>query len=849
MEQNPSIQEQRGQNENPALDPMASDGAAIKSDDSVQALSQSTDQKPITNNTTGSKKENTLLKDDERPDKSEELGKKFETLELWNQIYKHTKSIEIDEDKDFFWPEPRKYSEEVVQELLSKRIMFVRSLSEEWLYAAVQRLASVLQSSSRLENLVLRITRSSLSFQNTAKEQLEFGFWSNQRRLPWPVLVFVSSNRQDIVQNFLGSNRETVVNQIYDDLKKTNLFIVCEVEDNVSNRDLFKRFKKRIHGVFAVWDVPVIKLHIMKHLGKRGKSFLEKLEETDLFKSHSERSIYDGLTEIDLENEKDVTDTLCEKLLKAGSDIESRKAELSEVVAGEDFISKVVIFCGAFFDGLYYPDFYKLVFKLLLDERQQSHNYNQKVDSKLPSPAAESPLLAEIWQKNADRILNACFLETKRESGNNRVGFVIPQLAAIMAEHIETRHYPLFHRMYKNFIKTGLLTDPDLNEKLEPYIIRFFTIAAKMDTATHNAKWLKEVVYDLWRFYKDHLPADKSYEEIMLYLQREKRIASIVFHRIPQVIGGLLTNNNDQFKDIVSDFFRLLLNEVDAKEIAIIIAAYIYKEYRFTEVFPAEDLMSYFKKTLDEGYWEESFFAYDTLTENMDYRELQEETKKWIDSTQIADTSYTKQFAFLYQLHFILITVFRYFRQFRAEATYELWDVARKEFFPESFRNLMKDLLDERCFRSIESIFNNEHGYQRFKNFVEYFEVVESRKTLDVAERFIPPYNQAYTLVADVLEVWFYILTLKSDLFKIEVPADTSWVEYGQMITTYCSLKYLRLIKKYWSDKSKFYSIATDRIKTAGKEDRRREETYLQQLKRRKYALKVLTQFVQLSGS
>lgn len=727
MEQTTSIQEMAEQSKAAGPDAQIRDNATSKSaNNNENTPGQPPGQQADTGNNTSPGKEaspvpidsKNIKSEDDKSVKLEDLGKRYEAAELWNQIYKHTKSIEIDEDKDFYWPEPRKHTEEVVQQLLSKRIMFIRSLSEDWLYAAVQRLASVLQSSSRLENLVLRITKSNLSFKNAEKDQLEFGFWNNQRRLPWPVVIFVSSNRQDIVQNFLSLSKETVVNQIYDDLKKTNLFIVCEVEDNVANRNLFDRFKKRIHGVFAIWDVPAIKLHIMKHLGREGKEFLEKFEETDLFKKQDPRSIYEGLIKIDLEKEKEVTNALCEELLKAGSDIESKKDRLAEIISGDDFISHVVIFCGAFFDGLYYSDFYKLVSKLLLDERQH-HDSQVRVAESSPASVILPPLLAEVWQKNDDRILNACFLETRKEGGNIRVGFVIPQLAEVMADFIGARHYPLFHRMYRNFMKTELLTNIDLNEKLELYVIRFFSVAAKMDVTTHNARWLKNEVHGLWHSYEYNQITGKSYDEIIDYLQRENKLASIVFHRIPLIIGGLLVNSNDQFKDIIRDFFRLLLSEANARKIAIIIASYIYREYRLTAVFPTEDLMSYFQGTLEDGDWAESFFAYDALTENMGYKELQEHTKKWIDNPEIADTSYTKQFALFYQLHFILITVYRHFRQFQAEGTYELWDTDKKDFFPEFFRTLVKDILDERGFKSVETILNNEHGSQRFVNFVK----------------------------------------------------------------------------------------------------------------------------------
>jgi hypothetical protein len=106
--------------------------------------------------------------------------------------------------------------------------------------------------------------------------------------------------------------------------------------------------------------------------------------------------------------------------------------------------------------------------------------------------------------------------------------------------------------------------------------------------------------------------------------------------------------------------------------------------------------------------------------------------------------------------------------------------------------------------------------------------------------RLLPPYNTAISLVADVLETWFYMLTWKKELQQPDTPVEDNWKEYARIITSERSNKVIQGLRKFWSAKVGFYSMAIQSIKIDRKAADAVDELYKKQLQKRRASLRLL---------
>jgi hypothetical protein len=741
---------------------------------------------------------------------AKDFARRVTGTRLWKQILELTRPVTINNringERGFYWPERREHTEKIVKALLEKRILFIRACSEDWLYAAVQRLASVLQSAEGPAKMTIRRTQS----RDMANRQQEFGFWIGERPLPYPVVIFISSGRLDFIQKFLDQQKGTILNDFYTELQKLNLYIVCEVDES-SNKRLFATAKPWHREVFAFWDLPVIKLQLLRQFKEHGEAFYNGIEQSGLSRQYGENAVFEQLPRLLTTGEDGIT--LLKKYLdESVTNSNTQKETLIHLMEGEDFIKKLLIFCASFFEGLYYPDFFRLVSMLLEGEIGRDDNTSQTIDRQAPSETLQKPL-KPLWEKNADAYLKACMLRTKKDVGNLKVEFIAPGLSTEMADYIQEEQYPFFHRIYQNFSAATLLINTSLSEKLETATLLFFARAASMDTGTHNALWLKNVVHGLWQHYHTSIPKDADYETLMRIIRNRAELADIIYNRIPGIISSLLANNHELYHTIIKDFFRLLLSERGAKRMAVIIASHIYRTRKHTKTLSPEDLMGYFRRTLEEGNWNDSFFGYDALTDNMAYDELFKETQAWLDNTAISEKSWTKQFAYLYQLDYILTTLYRYFRKFKAEGVYELWQGGTENNpFTASFTTFIKRFVSPGSIAGMEKIIGADANYNRFCEYVTLFEAIEADEIQIPEERLAPPFDTAVTLIADALEAWFYILVYPiEDLSVSPAPLD-SWIAYALLLREATGNKLMSAITRYWSSKTGLYSLVIQEI-------------------------------------
>jgi hypothetical protein len=828
------------QETSPATTPPVAEQPQVQPPATVEAQPTASTQQSYTS--PGGTEEEASKEDQANKEEIERVTRSFQDGELWEQVRRHTRNIEIDEESDYYWPESRSAMEPVIEELLKKRVMFVRSVSEDWLTLAVKRLASVLHANGRPPQAVIRMTRTSQGIKNEGADQLNFGFWASQRRLPYPVILFITSDRYDFLQKLLDQRKATACDEMISVLKELNIFIVCEVEDNLPNRELFENAKKWVKEVYAFWNVPVISLELMKQFGHEGRALASRIEAAGLVKDFGERRVFEEIMERDYSS-SELLPSLPGDLNETKSEIKKNKDVLVDFMEGDDFIKQTVIFCGVFFHGLYYPDFYRLVHELLLDEEECLPAEKNMVVDKEGHPVPRQ--LRKLWERNADRYLKECKLKVVRESGNQRVEFVNARLTDIMSAYILDRQYPFFHRVYRHFEQAGLLTNLSMSEKMETYIIRFFALAARLDTTNHNSRWLKKEVHKLWRAYGHNLPTQKNYEQVMSFLKKEKELPRILFLRIPRIIGGLLTNSNEEFREVIRDFFGLLLNERDAKIIAIIIASHLYREYRLTDIFSKDDLMSYFRETLEKGDWEDSFFSYDALRDNMKHDELFVETSAWITNGELAEDSWVKHFAYYYQLDYLLVTFLRYFRQFKSEAEYELWEGSPEDGFPPQFCQLVKRLLSKSSLTSLEKILEPAFNTRRFVRLARFFASIESDYIMLKNGYILLPNDSSISLVADVIETWFYLLVHKREELKPDDRIEERWMNYARLVIESADPKVRTSLWKCWITKTGFYNMQMQErlAESPGMDDVNR--SHRKHLHKRRTSLRLLMRTIQ----
>ncbi|QEM09042.1 hypothetical protein [Mucilaginibacter rubeus] len=543
---------------------------------------------------------------------SESRKLRSNAVPLWEKLNSACHDIEVDEHSNYYWPEERTHTNNIIRQLKEKRILFIRSFTENWSFRALQRLATVMHAENEGGNLIIRI--------NTG-EDLDFGFWINERPLPYPVVIIMPVHRYDFFQKFT-QNAQYVMNTQLPELRRLNLHIVCQIQTTTTVSERFPGGDHWMKQTYAFWDIPVVKLELTSKFGVRGQATFEQIQ--DKIEKYGEHAVGWELVKRSYANPEDVKEQLDKHIEESAQEIRQRKEALINILDGTDFTPKLLVFCASFFSGLHYRDFTELVTQLLKYEQ-----VNQQYIATDQAVTAEPKLtLGQLWEKNADQYLPACSIKTVWKDGNHQVEFAFRGLADIMSAYITNERYPFFYRVYRNFENAKLITNLNLSKDLEKSLINLFAKAARMDTQNYSAEWLKNEVCTLWEEYSKEMPEQiDSYEDLFSYLYDKKFFGEMLLKRVPLIINGLLTENDADYREIIKEFFRLLLNEPHARRIAIIIASDLYKKFKGTDTFSTEDLMDYFRKTLEgNNSWDDRFFAYDALRDCMEAEAMRQQS-------------------------------------------------------------------------------------------------------------------------------------------------------------------------------------------------------------------------------
>lgn len=628
----------------------------------------------------------------------------------------------------------------------------------------------------------------------------------NCQEFPNPTVIAFFNPKTDFVKNLLLVQKGEADDEIRIALQKRNLFVVCLLTEQSDNKQTIASSQPLKKGKYGYWEAPVVKMSLTRRFGQDGHALFEVVEEKNLIKQYGQTQVFEAIQHLeDEEIEKQrYVEVLQEKLKEIKEQSDENLKMLKKLFDEGDHLRQTLIFCGAFFSDVPYRDFKDVFLRLLGDDKEEPATY----DKDAPPPKT----FRQIWEAKPAKYLDECKLITVQEGRSQRVRFSNPELSESLKKDILKRRYAFFDSAYERFEQTGLVFEVDINETLRSTLIRLMLTAAEHDNR-YNADWLTNMVMGIRLAPSSDIPDDANLIQVLNILHLDNRLRRLFISRLEDLIKEMLLSGNEEFKTVVKEFFRNLLNQRDVKRTALEISLKLYYNLQNTPHFPKGEVLRHIRRVLEEGKWDESFAAYDLLISDFPYQDLYKETTAWILDEQIKDNSWTKKFAHLYSLDYCIISQNRWFNTDVGKETYEFFSDEEASQLSNVFPNVVQSVTNEKALNAWKELLTYRNAIDNIVMFEKYCAglefIVTGLPTLLL--RLSKEFNEPYTLTADLFENWFFILVGKAaeelDATEdLEVKQENIWKKVILIIKNNTPERTLNLIIRYLRQKSNIYT-------------------------------------------
>lgn len=733
-------------------------------------------------------------------------------------------------DNSFIWHENRQHTEYIIQRLKEKRVLFIRAPESYWLRHAALRLATVLNSSiNRLWPNCDGVYRLN------GTEKFAFSCWEKQEFEKTKLIIVPRKHTAEYLDRLLNTDWDTAHHTWLSSLHKANICLVIPVPYNEDYNNYFNTAEDLLRTEYAVWDLQVISLELTRLHYNQGLSFYEELKITSSYNECNINSLLRHLAAIgEVDNGFDefklqVTDAIVNYNKVRDED----EQHIIQLLKEKDSLKVIIIFVAAFFENISIGDFQLLVTHMIGNKElpPPQKDENRPASVKFYKDIWSDFLQIEIYRDD-------CRLQTFVENNITYVRFRSNDLAGIIQQYFLTENRMMFSLLYKSLTTNDILFSNNFSKEFYPSLVKVILTNASQNITNHNAIWL----VNLFRkqaivMYSKASDAD-AVDDVFDVVQTDfvTRYFEFVQQRLVLLMQHMLMRKEEDFTHIINEFFRLLLDKLDKKELAIKLAIRLYNELKDREKFSATQVFTYFRQALNESEEEERFLIYDQMHFNFDKQDMYQKTEAWIkDPIDQKLNKYSRQYAWLFRLDYCILSFHEYITKgAAAEDRYNLYTPTLEgEPFTRSFIQLLEDICNKECLESWYELLN-------FKQlFLGRFKILESIITGEqqLIGRDEEKMCTVITLAADIYENWFYIIsTCNTD----ETLKASKQQEFGKELRNVLSKDHLVKIKSYWLEKND--DIYEQTILSLGKipENIKEDKVRIEKLKTRREKLKDL---------
>jgi hypothetical protein len=733
------------------------------------------------------------------------------------------------------WYENNSYTLEAIKQLKERNVLFIKVPDRNWGSMAVQRLSAKLQTyREELWPLVATVRK----IKNG--QSLPPCFWKSMAGFESPTVIVLDDGNIEHIISLLLADDYTVRTDIKNELERKRIHLVCPLEDSAEIKRLLqdKRAKRHIGKSYACWEVNAVKLLLMKLYGKEGDVLYNSLQSSSILRkldSFEICEIIDDLQQVQAEHLMGEVEKEAESRTDRS---DSLSKELVELFDKEDLIVKTVMFCAAFFPGLNENDFKRLVEHSLGEEKEEV------VTLEKDAPPARS--LRDIWggKMKPDRYLRTCKLQLIEKDGIAAIGFEKDKLGNTIAESIRKNWPLLYNATYDHLTESGILFNPAYSDEVRNGVVKLIVQqGVKMKTA-YLQEWFLRLFFINAKnvFWDDMLDdadlvkvAEKIPESIpdailvklLIKCATHSLMKSCIVNGLTMLFREMLLAEDKIFHDTVKSFFKRLIDLFYVEKAALDIVINLYSNLWNTNELPEEELLKYFGRAFEEGNDEKMFYAYGQMVRYFKRWHLYEITGKWIDDESCSEKSWTKKMAWLFQLDFCVDSIDKFFGE-ENKGTYELFipqnieSPIEESLFSRELPVLLKKITSENCLAAWDLLFINWLSFKRYAYWLEH----DVTKVLPLETRLEPSYQEAYTLAADIIENWFYILSENKDTAAATDIINARIKQFAELVKTITPVKIRRQIVKYWRQKVFIYADTIHVVKDLQKDkETRNKET------------------------
>lgn len=270
----------------------------------------------------------------------------------------------------------------------------------------------------------------------------------------------------------------------------------------------------------------------------------------------------------------------------------------------DDEPHKTALFVGAFFTELPPLDFHRVVC-LLLEDKTTIRNKKTKIESGEPQlkiiETEEEIKAIEKWDKNADNIINDCYLKPiSTENNYCYIDFSHPYLRKDMREYF-MENYSIYIKQQLILIQnSGILFDSNISYIISDNIIHLIVQMVILNPPKYGPEWLQEFILKIKNHYNiTDKNRDCPFAAITQFINEKenKRIQTHFYIQISKLIREMLSI--PQFKEVVQTFLNNTFT-LEAHEIILNIVLNLG-----IQMFPARqsefDMFDWLKRLLDQG--------------------------------------------------------------------------------------------------------------------------------------------------------------------------------------------------------------------------------------------------------
>lgn len=722
------------------------------------------------------------------------------------------------------WLERRQEMVAVAQSLQEKRVLFIRCPHKDDFHLATQRLATTLQTMGDQLPMPPAPLRS-----NKKDQKLEPYFWKNFRRQSEPVIIVLYHDHQEHLKALLAVEDKEVEMDIIRPLALSNIYLICPLPDEPNVRQMIAEEKagRLLQKTYAYWEMPVVKLELIKRYGLEGLQLLPH------FNLGKEPGILSAMKSYNLLKAVDPdlpADELSAALKKVKEDYVDRMSkgldDLTALLRSNDILAQTIIVVVAIFPAISKEVFQQLVGHLLGEEREIAATDK---DAKPPR------LLRELWSEKATvrRYLTQCMLQVDDKDGRITIDFAVHGLRDDIRKLIMKDFRILYYDAFDSLKESELLFKPEVLPAIRAAIIQFIVQVATIHNECHDTDWLTRLFFTNMRSVLEDIvqnddevsrvarsAPESLADEIMAKVLRQAGVDKLLRYSITQdlilLFAEMINAGNKIFHPTLNAFIRKLIELYRRETTGLDIILPIYKKILLDRGADAsksaddqsppgkdddltrEGLIRYFSKALEEGTADQMFEAYDKMRHHFGRWDFLKISKDWIDDKDIGAQSWTRQMAWLYQLDFCWESFYYYFEK-EEKITYELFDDSPTGFSPE-LAELVKHITAPDFLTACDKLLRYNDGFLRRAYWLE----ILPSGVIPLIDRIEDRFVRAYTLSADVIENWFYIL--QSDKATTEGQDDPGISAFTTLVLREADPATLKLILQYWRHKGGIYS-------------------------------------------